>query len=310
MHYAHSVYHIDTQSSEEVAAVKVGGKWGYIDAIGRMVINPQFDDEPGFFSRGIAAVGRFPWNGTNLYINKKGGWVYPSVSAFQNDFMQMSPLLLAHMPKANPSGTSLIGEWTQCVSDIGVRPICYEVRQGDPTQYGKAIYRDRAAAERAAKLQFDVLVFEHAGSGAFFAMKTTGQNWAQITGYDVPFTEGGDTSVVYPGVDVNQSSQVADTADVSGAATYYSDLRIDVQSVTQRPHYEGCIIRARIHNKTSYLLSTVMINATGYDKSGTLTETATFVFHDVPAFGDSEKDMAGFLRTIPANVKIVDVQYP
>ena len=36
--------------------MQIGGKWGYIDESGKMVIKPQFDDARAFFD-GLAAVG-------------------------------------------------------------------------------------------------------------------------------------------------------------------------------------------------------------------------------------------------------------
>ncbi len=41
--------------SDGLAAVRIGGKWGYIDQTGRYVINPQFDDAESF-SDGLAVV--------------------------------------------------------------------------------------------------------------------------------------------------------------------------------------------------------------------------------------------------------------
>jgi TPR repeat protein len=103
------------------------------------------------------------------------------------------------------------------------------------------------------------------------------------------------------------------SADNAGGASnnpIYSDQQIDVQRLDKKSYYGGgCILTARIHNKGSYALNTVIIHVNGYDSSGTLTENATFVFNDVPAFGDAMKDMTGALGTMPATVKIVDVSY-
>ena len=57
--------------SEGLAAVTLGEKWGYIDATGKMVITPQFDDARDFYG-GLAAVeiGK-KWG----FINKTGQMV-------------------------------------------------------------------------------------------------------------------------------------------------------------------------------------------------------------------------------------------
>src|SRR5262249_45828952 len=57
--------------SEGLAAVRVGGKFGYIDKTGRVVIEPQFD-YAGTFSEGVASAGIGPKNG---YIDKTGTFV-------------------------------------------------------------------------------------------------------------------------------------------------------------------------------------------------------------------------------------------
>jgi len=60
--------------SEGLALVKVNGKWGFIDKMGKMVIKPQFDEAYGF-SGGLASVLIGKKRG---YINKKGEYVWPS----------------------------------------------------------------------------------------------------------------------------------------------------------------------------------------------------------------------------------------
>lgn len=41
---------------EGFAAVNVGGKWGFVDTAGKLVVEPQFTETAGFFSQGLAAV--------------------------------------------------------------------------------------------------------------------------------------------------------------------------------------------------------------------------------------------------------------
>ena len=59
-----------------MAAVKVGGKWGYINQMGKIVIMPQFTSDcvgfhPGEFHGGIASITPY------LFINTKGKQVWP-----------------------------------------------------------------------------------------------------------------------------------------------------------------------------------------------------------------------------------------
>ena len=54
--------------SEGLAAVQVGGKWGYLDLVGKQAIAPKFDS-PGAFSEGLAAVVQA---GKAVYIDKTG----------------------------------------------------------------------------------------------------------------------------------------------------------------------------------------------------------------------------------------------
>ena len=88
-------------SSEGLAPVKVGDKWGFIDHTGKMVISPQFiDAEP--FSEGLAAV-KFPWEDEVFcgYIDITGKFVikpkytkYSYCSSFSQGraYVSVSPL--------------------------------------------------------------------------------------------------------------------------------------------------------------------------------------------------------------------------
>lgn len=55
--------------SEGLAGVCVGGKWGYIDKAGKFIINPQFEGGCGKFSEGLADVEQ---NGKTGFIDKVG----------------------------------------------------------------------------------------------------------------------------------------------------------------------------------------------------------------------------------------------
>ena len=48
-------YDLAYQHVDGLAAVKIGGKWGFIDKTGHMVIPPQFSDTFGF-SEGLVDV--------------------------------------------------------------------------------------------------------------------------------------------------------------------------------------------------------------------------------------------------------------
>lgn len=62
--------------SEGLARVKIGGKCGYIDKSGKIVIKPQFD-EAGDFSKGRAGVKIGGKWGYWVYIDKSGKYVSP-----------------------------------------------------------------------------------------------------------------------------------------------------------------------------------------------------------------------------------------
>uniref|UniRef100_A0A7C4CB44 WG repeat-containing protein n=1 Tax=candidate division WOR-3 bacterium TaxID=2052148 RepID=A0A7C4CB44_UNCW3 len=55
--------------------VIVGGKWGYIDKSGSLVVNPQFDWAADF-SEGLARVGIGVWPLKYGYIDKNGKFVW------------------------------------------------------------------------------------------------------------------------------------------------------------------------------------------------------------------------------------------
>ena len=70
-----------------LAAVRIKGKFGYIDHTGRVVIGPQFD-QAGWFKKGLAIVERGKKKGV---INKKGelivDYIFTSASVFSNEVL-------------------------------------------------------------------------------------------------------------------------------------------------------------------------------------------------------------------------------
>lgn len=60
---------------EDLAAVKIDGKWGFVDKAGKLVIAPQYKEVRGF-SEGLAAVK----DGNQWFYIRKDGSVLPSVS--------------------------------------------------------------------------------------------------------------------------------------------------------------------------------------------------------------------------------------
>ncbi|MEH1777977.1 MAG: WG repeat-containing protein [Nostoc sp.] len=78
--------------SEGLAAIKVGGKWGYIDKEGKIVINPQFDDASRKFSEGLIAVElEKKWG----YIDKAGKIVInPQFDYANSEFIDKTDFIL------------------------------------------------------------------------------------------------------------------------------------------------------------------------------------------------------------------------
>ena len=65
-----------------MAAVKTGGKWGYIDKTGKVVVEIKYDDAKDF-SEGLAAV----WKGGRyFYIDKTGKKAIKSTFANAESF--------------------------------------------------------------------------------------------------------------------------------------------------------------------------------------------------------------------------------
>ncbi|HEX6182285.1 MAG TPA: WG repeat-containing protein [Pyrinomonadaceae bacterium] len=73
--------------SEGTAPVKLGGKWGYADKSGRLVIEPQFD-EAWPFSGGLARVRQGELTGLFGYIDAQGKYVVPPRFNYADDFSE------------------------------------------------------------------------------------------------------------------------------------------------------------------------------------------------------------------------------
>ncbi|MBD2541853.1 WG repeat-containing protein [Coleofasciculus sp. FACHB-SPT36] len=70
--------------SEELAAVKIDGQWGYLDNKGNFAIKPQFDNAESFF-QGLAATKlKNKWG----YINKSGNLVIKPKYDLAKNFSQ------------------------------------------------------------------------------------------------------------------------------------------------------------------------------------------------------------------------------
>jgi hypothetical protein len=58
--------------SEGLAAVQIGGKWGYIDKTGKIVIEPRTLNSAKDFHNGLAYI--VTKNGEHGYIDKAGSY--------------------------------------------------------------------------------------------------------------------------------------------------------------------------------------------------------------------------------------------
>ena len=76
----------------------MGGKWGFIDTKGEMVISPQFD-EAGKFSEGLAAVfNQCRWG----YIDKTGAFVIKPQFKFALEFSEGLAVVDPHPANEGP----------------------------------------------------------------------------------------------------------------------------------------------------------------------------------------------------------------
>ena len=67
---------------EGLAAVKVGGKWGYVNSKGEQAVSPRFDTADDFHN-GLALIGL---NGKYGFINTDGGFAIPPQFEFSHGF--------------------------------------------------------------------------------------------------------------------------------------------------------------------------------------------------------------------------------
>jgi hypothetical protein len=75
---------VDEPLAQSLAPVRMSRTWGYIDATGRIVISPQFD-EVRWFSEGLAPAA--PKGGKWGYINPHGEWIIkPQYARWPPDF--------------------------------------------------------------------------------------------------------------------------------------------------------------------------------------------------------------------------------
>lgn len=73
-----------------LAAVKINGKWGYIDKDGNQIIKPQFDDARSF-SNGLAAIMK---NGYWGYSNIAGDIVIDTIFQDAREFNSSGNVLV------------------------------------------------------------------------------------------------------------------------------------------------------------------------------------------------------------------------
>ena len=75
---------------EELAAVQIGNKWGFIDLQGKTVVKPQFDEVEDF-NWGYAIVRK---NGLYGAVNSKGELEIPCDYATRDDLLELKVLKL------------------------------------------------------------------------------------------------------------------------------------------------------------------------------------------------------------------------
>lgn len=92
-----------TTNNDTYYAVRVDGKWGYIDQTGQIKINPQFAEAWNFTENGLAAVKQ---EGKWGYIDETGKYViepqFDKVGDFNNDGLAVVVLVDSAAEKQFP----------------------------------------------------------------------------------------------------------------------------------------------------------------------------------------------------------------
>ena len=151
--------------SEGLAKVKVGDKWGYIDKTGRVVINPQFDGA-GAFSEGLAPVKIGEIYG---YIDKIGRIVinpqFDSASCFSEGLAAVR-----------------VGDWENGKSGYIDKTGKYVINP----QYGEAV----SFSEGLACVMIGSYRYEDRNNQQWWFIDKNGKYYCQSYSFSVGFTEG------------------------------------------------------------------------------------------------------------------------
>lgn len=298
--------------AEGLAAVQLGNKWGYIDHQGRYVVNPQFD-YAGEFSEGVATVKL----GKNWgYIDKARKYVINPQFDGGDRFTSngLAPVQIGdRLGYIRKDGTYAINPQFEDAESFseGKAAVKMGGKWGYIDETGKIVIAPTFTTEGDDKHpgQFERGI---ASIDPYSYIDTQGHSiWPderrwQALDRMVPILRGDMPDVGAGDQPLDGKLSTCDS-DALCFQIRQGNLERYGAAIYRDPYYDGCILSARIRNKTSLNLNTVILHLSVFDGSGALIGNPSIVVYDIPPNGVAVKDMTGSLLTMPTAVKVAGV---